>query len=205
MTMRDEQKRETASKVLAEADRLFRVRGFAETTVREIATSCGVSTGTVMAVGDKNALLVACFDQRIRKIHEARSVPQGRSSPVPLAEQIVSLLTPFLELFTEHPLLARAYGAILVSGRHESVVFTDLAKLLIGEIAGLLRSAGSPQRDGDGDVSERRAASLAESIYFAYIGRLFTWLPADHGDATALQNSLHRIVSAVCEAEGVRS
>ncbi|MFC7765325.1 hypothetical protein [Leucobacter soli] len=45
-----------------------------------------------------------------------------------------------------------------------------------------------------------QARSLAESIYFAYIGRLFSW-PSDAATSAAdLRRSLRRIVAAICRA-----
>lgn len=174
--------------VLIGADELFRTKGFAATTVRDIAATCGVSVGTVMSVGDKEALLVAAFDQRIAQIHASRPVPEHGSTLA--REALLELLDPFLELFTAHPSLSRAYGAILVSGKHESTVFTELAGALRNEISRVLRSTG---------LSETRAASLAESIYFAYIGRLFTWTGDESEDAAELRGDLRRLISAICE------
>ncbi|TDP91342.1 TetR family transcriptional regulator [Leucobacter luti] len=182
---REEQRRETEARVLATASDLFRTSGYTVTTVRDIAAAAGVSAGTVMSVGDKNALLVASFDQRIKEIHLTRA---GNAAPVAdnVAEQIAALFEPFAELFTADPGLARIYGSVLVAGDTESSTFTELASALISEIEVVLRSADA-----------RDARPLSESIYFAYIGRLFTWPPDDDQDVDQLKRSLKRIVAAI--------
>lgn len=190
---REEQRRETETRVLRSAGELFRTRGFANTTIRDIAAACGVSAGTVASVGEKDALLVASFDRLIERIHEDHS--RGGESPAESAvEQILVLLDPFVEIFAADVELARAYGSVLVAGERDSVVFSDLANALIREIeAALLRSALP--------VNAQSSRPLAESIYFAYIGRLFSWPSREAVTADALRRSLHRIVEAICRSE----
>ena len=115
MPTRSDMKAETQRRVLAEADRLFRERGLAATTVRDIAAASGVSVGTVMAVGDKSALLVKVFDSLIEETHAARreTPPRGGNRVV----RVLSLVEPFLQLFASRQELARAYGSILLSVR----------------------------------------------------------------------------------------
>lgn len=183
-TTRDAKRRETAERVIATADRLFRSAGFEETSIREIAAASGVSTGTVMAVGEKNALLIAGFDRRIASIHEDRA-PRPVSARDALADRVVALFDPFVTLFTGDPELSRRYGAILVSGQHRSIVFTELSERLLRELEDVLR-----------EDAEADAEPLATSLYFAYLGRLFTW--PETTDQDGLRTSLHRIVSAIC-------
>lgn len=187
---RETQRRETESRVLEAAGELFQTKGFAVTTVRDIAASAGVSTGTVMSVGDKNALLVACFDRRIDEIHRRRT-EDSLADSAGVAEQITALVGPFVELFTSDPELSRTYGSVLVSGHTESSIFTELASVLISEIETVVHSAGMPN-----------AHALAESIYFAYIGRLFTWSAKNDHDPEQLKQSLNRIVASICQTQG---
>lgn len=80
----------------------------------------------------------------------------------------------------------------LIAGEHESTIFTELSSILTDEIAGALREA----TPGDADVYP-----LAESIYFAYIGRLFTWQPSNDSDVAELKRSLRRIIDAICRTK----
>lgn len=190
---REEQRRETETRVLRAAGELFRAHGFANTTIRDIAAACGVSAGTVASVGEKDALLVASFDGLIERIHEDRS-RSGGSPERSAVEQILMLLDPFVEIFAADVGLARAYGSVLVAGERDSVVFSELANALIREIeAALLRSAHG--------MDAQTARPLAESIYFAYIGRLFSWPSREAVTADALRRSLRRIVEAICRSE----
>lgn len=190
---REEQRRETETRVLRAAGELFRAHGFANTTIRDIAAACGVSAGTVASVGEKDALLVASFDRLIERIHEDRS-RSGGSPERSAVEQILMLLDPFVEIFAADVGLARAYGSVLVAGERDSVVFSELANALIREIeAALLRSAHG--------MDAQTAWPLAESIYFAYIGRLFSWPSREAVMTDALRRSLRRIVEAICRSE----
>lgn len=151
----------TRARVTEVAERLFLERGFAATTIRDIAAEAGVSTGTVMSVGDKDGLLVAIFDARIERVHEARasSAAEGAGSSA-----VVELARPFLELFSRDLDLARHYAAILVRGAHESVVFTRLASLLTEELRGVIERSG---------VARERSTAASRALYLAYIGILF--------------------------------
>lgn len=193
MSTRDELRRETHAKVLAIADRLFQERGFAATTIRDIATAADVSVGTVMAVGDKNRLLVSVFDRLIERVHEDRSTPNAQALPAgsaTCADEVMALLNPFVGLFASRPELARRYASILVAGDHESAVFTELAASLIAELRAAISQSGG--------VSEADAAPLANAIHLAYLGTLFTWSAGASDDAAALGRSLHDTIAAIC-------
>ncbi len=193
VTTRERQRLETAATVLSAADTLFLTRGFAQTTIREIAEACGVSVGTVMAVGDKDALLVAVLDERIRQVHTQRSESQSSDDGLDHVESISRRLEPFVALFTSHPALAREYASILVGGDHRSVVFTELALLLIQEVSVILIASGC--------TTEERATTIAEAVYFAYIGRLFTWPTDADDDAGRLGQELRRLIAIISTDE----
>jgi len=159
---------ETRVKVLASAERLFRGQGFAATTVRQIATDAGVSTGTVMGVGDKDGLLVEVFDEWIAAVHRDRR-PSGelpeKLSPDGAVDAVIGLLAPFLRYFAEDPALSRQYSSIIVRGSHESAIFRDLAVALVTELEEVLAHAG---------LAKAAAARAARVVYFAYLGIVMT-------------------------------
>ncbi len=166
---RSEQKAATRTKVLASAERLFREHGFAATTIRLIAADARVSLGTVMSVGDKDALLVAIFEGWIADVHQTRDVPAA-GDPAGLdhasaVDALMELFEPFVDYFARDPELSREYGAIIVRGKHESVIFQGLALTLIAEIEHVLTRAG---------LSPADAGSGARVVYFAYLGLLMT-------------------------------
>lgn len=155
--------------MLAAAERLFRDQGFGATTVRQIAAEAGVSTGTVMSVGDKDALLVAIFDGWIDAVHRARTGEHG-TAPVPMSagaavDAVMALFEPFIRYFALDDKLSREYAAIIVRGAHESAIFQNLALSLITEIARVLARAGLD------DVNSGRGARV---VYFSYLGILMT-------------------------------
>ncbi len=71
--LRSAQRQRTEERILTDAAALFLDRGYRGTTVRAIAESAGVSVGRVMAVGDKDALLIACYDRWIARSRRART------------------------------------------------------------------------------------------------------------------------------------
>lgn len=188
---RDKLRQVTQMRVLEVARQLFQARGFTSTTVRDIAEVAGVSAGTVMAVGDKNALLVSVFDSMVAAEHTQRagvvSHPTDTDSCV---DRLSVLVQPFVILFTDSPELARSYASILVSGTHSSSLFTDLAAQLIDEFAAAITMRGCSRQPD--------ALAKAKALYAAYVGTLFTWSALDTGDPGRLANNLRTVFAAIC-------
>lgn len=176
MPTRTQSKEITHDKVLTAAGELFTAHGYRRTTVREIAARAGVSVGSVMAVGDKQAILVAIFDRALAAIHDERAV----RSPLPLdgtagVDRVTQLVDPFLNLFANNIDLAREYGAILMSGNHHSVLFSDLGDALRAEITEEAHAAG---------LNETTTGAASRTAYFAYLGTLFLWAASGSKDRT---------------------
>lgn len=191
-TTRDGLRQATQKRVIAATDRLFSERGFDATTIRDIAGASDVSVGTVMAVGDKNALLVQVFDALIEEWHVLRGEPVAEVTGA-CSEQIVGLVKPFVILFTSRQDLARVYASILVSGNSPSTLFTRLASLLVDEIRSVITRHGCVQHEA--------AGATAEAIYFAYIGTLFSWSAREVADEAELSESLRATFAAICNCE----
>lgn len=189
---REELRRATQSRVLLSADRLFTEQGFAGTTIRDIATEADVSVGTVIAVGDKDALLVRVFDGLIAAHQHPGPRPPAPPPPpgtaADPAQEILALVDPFVRLFTERAELARNYAAILVRARHSSALFTDLAGTLRDEIQQVLLRSGALTAD--------EAALTARSIYFAYVGVLFSWAARADAEPQELPETLQSVFAA---------
>lgn len=184
------QRERTRASVLVAAQRLFVEQGFRATTVRQIATAAGVSVGTVMAVGDKDALLVAVFDRRIRAVHEARSSAQAAPVSATPAAQIGALVQPFLDMFGSDPALAREYGAILARGATRAEVFTDLAVALTAEFSAVFRAAG---RGVDAEGAGR-------ATYLAYLGLLMA-SPSLRTGMGSIRHQLEEVVGLLAGSE----
>ncbi|WP_219729354.1 TetR/AcrR family transcriptional regulator [Streptomyces noursei] len=191
------------------AERLFRDRGFGVTTVRQIAADAAVSTGTVMSVGDKDALLVAIFDSWIDAVHRARTDDQDEPSVAPLptgtkpsraastaagtaVDTAMALFEPFIRYFALDEALSREYAAIIVRGAHESAIFQNLALSLTAEITEVLARAG---------LNDADAGRGARVVYFSYLGILMTVSHGTFRESDAL-NELREAIGFVLAHEG---
>ncbi|MGO1802910.1 MAG: TetR/AcrR family transcriptional regulator [Microbacteriaceae bacterium] len=190
-TTREQLKLSTQSRVLDAASQLFQERGFAPTTVRDIAETAGVSAGTVMTVGDKNALLVTVFDSLVAAEHAQRAGIDLQSTAIgACVDRLSALVQPFVVLFTGSPDLARSYASILISGTHSSSLFTDLAAQLIDEFATAITMRGCS--------SQADAPTKAKALYAAYVGTLFTWSALGSVELSSLTESLRTTFAAIC-------
>jgi len=154
----------TRQRVLASAEEAFRRGGYEAATIRQIAATAGVSVGTVISVGDKDALLLAVFDGWIEAVHASRMASDEKTEPNP-SQEILQLVTPFLNHFAHDWSLARQYAAIIVRGAHETPIFRGLASTLVAEIAAVLQRAG---------WTEAGSHRAADAIYLSYLGLLMT-------------------------------
>ena len=193
LTARTEARQTTRLAVLHTAARLFDERGFLGTTVRDVAQEAGVSVGTVMAAGDKEALLVELFDRLIEERQQLADT-QVLSANVWCGANAVAVVEPFVMLFEERRDLAQAYASILVSGRHSSVVFTDLARRLIAVFEQLLTACGCSH--------PMEARGRAEALHAAYIGSLFIWSATPERSASESLAQLRDVFAAICPHEG---
>lgn len=178
------------------AEVLFLENGFKSTTVRQIAEEAGVSIGTVMAEGGKEALLVSVFDDWISAVHDNHTFPRNRPGPlepgIEAAEAIAALVSPFIELFAGNMPLAREYGAILLRGSHGSGIFRSLAATLKTEFTSVMEQHGVPSS---------HATDTASAIYFAYLGVLLTWAGGAQNQHTVLEQ-LTSVVTSLLNTGG---
>lgn len=177
----------TAQRVIASAQMLFRRDGFRSTTIRAIAADAEVSVGTVMAVGDKDALLLACYDRWIGAVHSDRDAgrlaePPGLTPP----QRIGELIAPFLELFGEDLSLAREYGSVLARGSHHTEVFAELAIVLIDSFTEVFRDAGLGSR----------APAAGRAVYLAYLGLLMA-TAATAVDTASIRSQLEDVADVL--------
>ncbi|MGA1828866.1 TetR/AcrR family transcriptional regulator [Microbacterium sp.] len=177
---RSQQKTNTHARITHAASRLFLSAG-PSVTVRQVADAAGVSVGSVMGVADKDGLIVHTLDAVLAEVgaHPSRTAADD-------AAAVTQLLRPFVEWFSEHADLARAYLAILVSGRHRSEVFDTLAEQLIGTITAVLEHHPD-------------AESRARLIHRAYLGELMIWAGSNVTDP---EHTLAEIEASVRAAIG---
>lgn len=186
---RAEAKAGTRARVLAAADALFRADGYAATTVRRIAAEAGVSVGTVMGVGDKDALLIAIIDDWIAAVHARRepSAVLPRLTPGEATARLMALVAPFVAYFNADGDLSREYAAVLARGKHRSRTFGDLGDELRADFEQVFAAAGSAD-----------PGAAARTLYFVYIGLLF----ATSGGAITREAAAERLVDAIGQILG---
>lgn len=185
---RSAKRRRTEDRIIGAAADLFLEHGFKATTVRGIAKSAEVSVGRVMSVGDKDAILVRCFDRWIGQLqdgtytappprrvslskragHDAAgtSVVSGSRTTSAVQRHLLDLFLPFLEFFAAHEDLSRDYAAAMIRVKGDPEVFNALAADLQDRLSGALASIG---------ISEDHARASASALYDSYLGILFRW------------------------------
>ncbi|MEJ5998760.1 TetR/AcrR family transcriptional regulator [Corynebacterium sp. H130] len=142
-TLRAHQRQQTESKILEVSRELFDSNGFSETSIRDIAKQAGVSVGTVMKCGSKQSLLIRVVEDWISEIHNEIT---GLS--------LTSSIESFLEFFTDHDELSRAYCAALIN--ESSDTLSRLKPLFL-------------------DMAEREGMASGDVLYDAYLGILIGW------------------------------
>lgn len=137
--VRDEAARSTRRRAVLAARELFLTRGYAATTVKEIAAAAGVSEQTVYGrIGGKAAILKAVYD----------TVLAGDDEPVPMAERpefrrmrdapdARSLLVAYAEVATQlnvrlRPVLELVHGARAVEPDLDALARTGAHERRIG-------------------------------------------------------------------------
>ena len=166
--LRERNKREKRSRILAAARDLFEARGFEKTTGRQICERAGVGTGTLfLYVADKRELLLWVFAQDARRIL-SRSRPDT-GGPV---ERWIALLGPFLTLYARNPKLSASYVRELLFRPDRPPELVRLNQELADALSTIARdakAAGDLRRD----VDSEEVAMLVAGQY-AYLVQL--WL-----------------------------
>lgn len=165
----------TEEKVVAAAADLFLSSGYRATTVRRIAEVAEVSVGRVMSAGDKDVLLVRCFDRWIGQLQAGNYTPPARSNPrsqrgSAVQSHLLGIFLPFLEFFADHENLSRDYAAALMRVRGKPQVFETLAVDLQEKLSTSLVSIG---------INAAYAQASASALYDSYLGILFRWAASD--------------------------
>lgn len=187
---RADQREQTRRDVLAAAQTLFRRDGFRSTTVRAIAAEADVSVGTVMGVGDKDALLLACYDLWIAERHAEAEADLDTDAELTVPQRIGETIASFVALFGDDEELAREYGAILMRGAHRTEVFASLEVALNDAFAQVYVDAGLGER----------AASAGRATYFAYLGLLMA-TSATGTEMAAIRTRLEDVAAVILGSE----
>jgi TetR/AcrR family transcriptional regulator, cholesterol catabolism regulator len=106
--LRERNKAEKWSRILAAASRLFATQGFDATTTAAIAEEAGIGTGTLyLYVTSKEDLLVAVFRDEVGKLWDVAFAQVDPSAP--LVDQLMDTFRHVTDYHEQEPELARIY------------------------------------------------------------------------------------------------
>jgi AcrR family transcriptional regulator len=170
---RERNKQEKLARIVAAARRLFRERGFAETTTQQIAEAADIGTGTLFLYArSKEDLLVLVF--RDEMLETARAAFSTVDRTAPLLDQLMQVFTTMLDYHEEDPAIARillrevaipnAAGAPTDISELLAVIFSGLADLVTSALP-----SEAPNSDGAALLA---AENLFANYYLALLARI---------------------------------
>lgn len=140
-TRRERAKRETRQIILENAYALFEEKGYAKTTMRELASNAEVGLGTIFQhFPDKPSLLIAAFEEELGAMVDKAFASMPDSG---IKDQLMHLIRPIFRFYGKRPLLAR---------------------VLLKEIFFLEGKAAEKINAVDARVSQRLEQILTESV-----------------------------------------
>ena len=137
---RERNKAEKQRRIGSAAAELFARQGYARTTTQQVATAADVAEGTVFRYAvSKPELLLMVLNEQMRPLLAAGR--QRAASAASVAEAILDVLAPFVELADSQPENAGPFLREVLFGddgphRQESIALVDEA---VAEIAELMR------------------------------------------------------------------
>lgn len=154
-----------------------------------IAQSANVSVGTVIAVGTKDDLLVACFLREIEEVstEHTASLPATINSPSSVAKIV---FVDYFQLISIRADLARAWGAALLTNTQYSDTLRYLHNSLTAELHAVL-AGHAPQ-----DLLDQ----VIEDLYITYLGYLFAWASGVYSEkevTSAMANNIERTLQGI--------
>jgi AcrR family transcriptional regulator len=173
--VRDEQARMTRTRIVQAADELFRERGYARATMKDIAERAGVARDTVHSVfGNKAALIPAIVDLRLvpdESVLHVADTPEARAvmnEPDPARQ-----LELFADFMTKLNVALRpVFEVMRGAAASEPAVAEKLVILEKSRMANMRRYVGWFAERGPLRVSTDSAAETLFTILSPDVGRL---------------------------------
>jgi AcrR family transcriptional regulator len=171
MNRRAREKDAKRARIYSAAKRLFSQRGFAGTTIAQIARQANVGTGTVFLYArDKGALLAQVFCREVQKVqHEALA---ELDSALPFHEQLLALFSAFFDYYAEDQALARIFLKELLFTSKDSPELAQATQSFVGAIAGLVQDAVRRGEVRD-DLDPLQIAAIMFGVYWTCV---MAWL-----------------------------
>lgn len=163
---------ETRERILDAALRLFRERGFDETTMRDISAAAGVATGAAYYYFRSKEELVMAF--YVRTNEEARElIPAQIARSRDLRKRVRAILDTKLEQFAEHRRLMVALVRIGIDPKHPLSPFGAETKAMREESIEFFRLAIA---DAKPAVSKDLADDLPRLLWLYQMGIILFWI-----------------------------
>lgn len=173
--LRDEQAARTRLRVVRAADEVFREKGYARATMKDVAQRAGVARDTVHAVfGTKAALIPAIVDLRLvpdESVANVADTPEGRAvrdEPDPARQ--IELFADFITRV--NVALRPVMEVVRVAAASEPAVAETLRTLERNRMRNMRRYARWFAARGPLRVGEAEAATTIFAIVSADVGRL---------------------------------
>lgn len=200
--LRERAKLHKQQKILEAAEALFREKGYAATTTREVSERAGVAAGTLfLYVKDKVDLLLWVYAQKIRAtISEIeKRLATGKKHATGVSKdawekEALGFFQPFFRLYAKDPATAQEFvkQQMFASGESGARERNDFLAL----IAGWLERGKSAGFISPTAPSQTVAATLF-AVYFLHLGK---WLMKGGDSApalSALQSHIHSALTGV--------
>lgn len=171
MSLRQAAKDKRRERILSAATRMFVAKGFAGTTIRQIARKARVATGTIFNYApDKQALLAMVFCREVETV-QARAIEEI-DADAPFEHQLLTVFGAFYRYYGREPELSRVFLKELMFSSQQ---LPQVATATHGFMEAVATVVTRAQERGElrTDVPPPQAAAILFTVYW---GCLVAWL-----------------------------
>jgi AcrR family transcriptional regulator len=174
---RERLKHERRARIEAAARTIFRAKGFAATSTREIAAAAGVGAGTLYAYATSKLALL-----RMVYRHDLESVTRASFAALPdgsVLDQLVHVFRARFELWGADPALSRYANLATFSAQYDGPGMPDEERLERALSQALVAFVAEAQRAGRIDARDD-AALIARTVLDIYLTECREWVLEAH-------------------------
>jgi AcrR family transcriptional regulator len=186
---------ETRDRILDAALRLFRERGFAETTMRDVAAAAGVATGAAYYYyRSKEELVLAFYVRTDREAAELFAAAVAKSKK--LEKRMRGLIEAKFTQFAEHRALLTALLKAGVDPRDPLSPFGEATRAVREEnIAWYARALEGSDVKLPADI----AADVPRLLWLYHLGIIYRWITDESPDQARTQRILDATLDLVVQ------